>query len=317
MSNRFSKFQSQFRREKWLLLLCFILAFFAWQSIRRNISFPLPVSNIPVDIEVPDDWAVLEKSADTVDLRFMGSREDILYLNSATLRVVIPVTDPEPGKTMKFTLNSNYIKNNPTDAKVVSFNPSEIEVKLDQEGEKRLPVKATLNGELPEGLESENVVCTPAFVRVKGARQQLDKMEDIRTETIELKNRQSSFKENVRIALPPGGRLVAEPDRVSVEFTLVARDSTEVFKKVPVRVLSSPGEQKQIDIQPVTVNITVRGLQQRLDAIHSSELFAYVSCTELTENASYDLPVNVDLPSGLQLVKVDPLAVHVQIGNSN
>lgn len=316
MGSRFTKFKNQLQREKGLLLLCLILAFFAWQAIRRNISFPLPVSNVPIEIDVPDGWAILDKSLATVDIRFLGSREDIRDLNNETLRVVIPIPEPKSGEMMTIPFDSRFVKN-PTDAKVVSFNPSEIEIKLDQEGEKRLPVKAAFNGTLPEGLEIEQIVCTPATVRVKGAQQQLNKMDNVRTEPIELKDRQSSFKENVRLALPQGGRLEAEPDRVSVEFVLETRSSTAVFEKVPVRLLCSPGERRQIDIQPVTINITVRGLQQRIDMIRSAELFAYVSCTELTENTGYDLPVIVDLPSGLQLVKTEPTAVHVQIGNLN
>ncbi len=316
MSSRLSKFKGQLRREKWLLLLCFFLAFSTWQAIRNIISFPLPVSNVSIEVEVPEGWAVLDKSLSTVDVRFLGSREDILYLNNETLHVVIPIEKPQSGKTMTVAFDSAYVKN-PTDAKVVSFNPSEIEIKLDQEGEKRMPIKASFNGTLPEGLEIEQIVCTPATVRVKGAQQQLNKMENVRTEMIELKSRQASFKENVRLDLPQGGRLQAEPDRVSVEFTLIARSNTAVFEKVPVRVLCAPGERRRIDIQPLMVNVTVRGLQQRLDQVRSAEIFAYINCTELTESTGYDLPVNVELPSGLQLVKTEPAAVHVQIGNTN
>lgn len=316
MSSQFSKFRTLLRREKGLLLLCFILAFFAWQVIRRNISFPLPVSNIPIEIEVPNGWAILDKSLATVDIRFLGSREDIKDLNNETLRVVIPVSEPKSGEVMNVAFNPRFVKN-PTDAKVVGFNPADIEIKLDQEGEKRLPVKTAVNGTLPEGLVIEQIICTPATVRVKGAQQQLSKMDNVHTEPIEMKNRQSSFKENVRLALPQGGRLESEPDRVTVEFLLEMRSSTATFDKVPVRLLCGPGERRLIDIQPTTINITVRGLQQRIDMIRSAELFAYVSCTELTENTGYDLPVIVDLPSGLQLVKTEPAVIHVQIGNTN
>lgn len=317
MNDSLSRIRRQLRKEKWLLLLCFMLSFFAWQIIRRNISLPLPVSNIPVEIDVPDGWAVLDKSLDTVDVRFMGSREDIRDLNSGTLRVVIPVADPQRGTSMKFTLEPKHVKNNPTDAKADRFNPSEIEIKLDKETEKPLPVKATLDGSLPEGLEIESIVCKPASVLVRGAQQQLEKMENIHTEPIELKNRPSSFKENVRISLPHGGRLQADPDRVSVEFILETRSSTAIFDKVPVRILSSSGERRRIDIHPLLISVTVKGQQQRIDQLRSAELFAYVSCLELTENTGYDLPVVVDLPTGLQLVKTEPAAVHVEIGNTN
>ncbi len=317
MKDRFSKIWKQLRREKWLLLMCFVLSFFAWQAIQRNIGFELPVSNIAVEVEVPEGWAVLERSLDTVDVRFLGSREDIRDLNREQLRVAVPISKPERGNTMVIPLVAKFLKNNPTDARVVRFNPSEIEIKLDQETERLLPVKATPDGSLPEGFEIESMTCKPATVLVKGAKQELDSMENIHTEPIDLKNRKASFKENVRIALPQGGRLEAEPDRVSVEFVLVTRSSIAVFEKVPVRVLCSPGERRRIDVQPLSINVTVRGQQQRIDQVRSADLFAYVSCVELAQNTGYDLPVIVDLPTGLQLVKTEPAAVHIEIGNVN
>ncbi|MBT8046459.1 MAG: hypothetical protein KJN67_04770, partial [Pontiella sp.] len=68
-------------------------------------------------------------------------------------------------------------------------------------------------------------------------------------------------------------------------------------------------------VQPQSLNITVRGQQQRIDALKPEELFAYVGCYDLMQSTGYDLPVVVDLPSGLQLVKTDPPVVHVEIGN--
>lgn len=316
MKSRFSNYWKQAKKDKALLLLCFVLAFLAWQGIRKNIGFEVSVSNIAVDVNVPEGWAVWEKSMHQVNVMFRGSREAIRYLNNEQLRVIIPVSAPKQGKEIRIKLSSKYLQN-PTGAKVVRFSPAEIVIKLDQESERLLPVKAALNGSLPEGLEIEQIVCTPASVRVSGARQVLDEMENIHTDSIELKNRSSSFKEGVSIALPQAGRMRVEPDWVSVEFVLEQRSGTQIFDQVPVRVLCAPGERRQVDIQPQFINITVRGQQQRLEQIRSVDVFAYVACTELVESTGYDLPVVVDLPTGLQLIKTDPAVVHVDIGNSN
>ena len=36
MKDKFSKLWNQIRKDKLLLLLCFVLAFFSWQGIRKN-----------------------------------------------------------------------------------------------------------------------------------------------------------------------------------------------------------------------------------------------------------------------------------------
>jgi len=307
---------SQIYKEKGLLFVCFVLAFLAWQGIRKDIGFEVSVSNIAVDIEAPAGWAVWEKSVQQVNIAFRGSREDIRYLNADQLRVVVPVETPVQGEEIRIKLSGNFLQN-PTGAKVVRFSPAEIVIKLDQEMEKTLPVKAAFNGSLPAGMEIERIVCTPASVRVSGARQILDDMKNIHTDAIELKGRNASFKESMAIALPQVGRMRVEPERVMVEFVLEQRSSTQVFEKVPVRILCAPGERRQFNIEPQTINVTAQGREQRLEQSRSADVFAYVSCSELDESTGYDLPVEVNLPTGLQIIKTDPSVVHVEIGNSN
>jgi YbbR domain-containing protein len=316
MKNRFSRLWTNFRKEKWLLLICLVLAFLSWQGIRKNIGFEVLVSNISVDVDVPEEWAVWEKSVHRVNILFRGSREDIRYLNNEQLRVVVPITEPSAGNEIHIKLSGKYLKN-PTGAKVVRFSPSDIFVKLDQESERLLPVKAAVSGSLPEGIEVDRIICTPASVRVSGAQQVISDMQNIHTEPIELKERQASFKESVPIALPQSGRMRVDPDWVSVDFALVQRSSIEEFDNIPVRILCASDEQRNVAISPKYVKITVKGQQQRIEQFRTADVFAYVSCTELHENTGYDLPVNVDLPEGLQLVKTDPAVIHVDIGIKN
>ncbi len=314
MKNRLSRIWQRLRNEKWLLLTCVILSFFAWQGIRKNIGFEVSVSDIAVDIDVPAKWAVWEKSVHRVNIVFRGSREDIRYLNKEQLRVVIPIPDPKQGEEMVVKLSNAFLRN-PTGARVVRFSPSEIVVKLDQESERLLPVKAATSGSLPDGFEIDRIVCSPASVRITAARQVLDNMEFVQTEPVALETRQGSFKASLPLALPQASRMRANPDWVSVEVFLETRKSTRIFEKIPVRTMCAPGELRQIQVQPQSLSITIRVQQQRIDQLQPEDLFAYVGCYDLTESTGYDLPVVVDLPPGLQLVKTDPPVVHVEIGN--
>ncbi len=314
MKNKFSIYWKNLRQEKWLLLLCLGLAFLSWQSIHSKLGFTDSISNVSVDVDVPEGWAVWEKSVHRANIEFRGSRDDIRYLNNTQLRIVIPVTEPRQGENIHIKLSEKYLKN-PTSAKVVRFSPSEIVLKLDQETERMLPVKAALSGSLPEGLEVDRIIYSPAAIRVSGARQVLDHMQYIHTESIELKDRQISFKESFPIALPQEGRIRVDPDWVSVDFSLVQRSSTQEFDQIPVQILCAPGKNRNIMAQPQSVTITVKGQMQRIEQLRKADFFAYVNCTELTEKTGYDLPVIVNIPSGLKIVKTDPAVVHVTIEN--
>lgn len=316
MKHKETSFWSQLNKEKGLLLLCFVLAFFAWQAIRRNIGLELPITNISVEVETPDGWAVLETSLDTVDALFLGSREDSRYINREQLRVVVPIADPKPGETVTLSLQPKYLKNNPTGAKVVEFSPKRIEIKLDKEISRDLPVKATYDAaQLPEGIEIESIVCKPLAVRIKGAEQQLVKMESIRTEPIDLRNRQDSFKENVRVSLPLGGRLGSDSDRVTVEFKLKPYTHEKDFEEIPVRIMRGAGELRKISISPSTIAVRLRGQQSRIEQLQPEKIIAYADCSELEMSGTYTLEVNVDLPSGISWVKGTNSVIEVQIEN--
>jgi len=302
------------QKEKWLLLLCLMLAFLSWQGIRKNIGFEVSVSNISVDVDLPEGWAIWEKSVHHVNVLFRGSSEDIRYLNSEQLRVVVPLSAPTAGDEILIKLLAKHLKN-PTSAKIVRFSPSDILIKLDKEGERFLPVKAALDGSLPEGLEIDRIACTPASVRVSGAEQILSEMQNIHTEPINLTDRQASFKESVPIALPQVDRIRVDPDWVSVDFMLEQHTSTQGFDDIPVRILCASGESRKMDLQPKTIRITVKGQQQRIEQMRTVDVFAYVDCADLTESTGYDLPVTIKLPSGLQLIKTDPVTVHISVGN--
>lgn len=314
MKSRLSRWAENVREEKWLLLLCFLLAFLAWQGIRKNTGLPADVSNVSVDVDLPEGWAVWEKSIHQVNILFRGSREDIRYLTSGQLRVVVPISNPTAGDEIHIRLESKHLKN-PTSAKVVRFSPSDLFIKLDRESDRQLPVKAAVEGTLPEGLEISKIICNPASVRVSGAEQVISGMQNIHTEPIRLNERQNSFKESVAIAMPQVGRIAVNPDWVSVDVQLEHHTSTHEFNDIPVRVLCSSGELRSMELHPKTIKITIKGQQQRMEQMRTDEVFAYVNCADLTESTEYDLPVIVKLPAGLQLVKSEPATVRINVKN--
>ena len=67
------------------------------------------------------------------------------------------------------------------------------------------------------------------------------------------------------------------------------------------------------EIVDQTITIEVSGQTQRIEQIRPADLFAYVNCYDLVESTGYDLPLVVDLPAGLQLIKTEPSVVHINI----
>ncbi len=296
----------------WMMkLLCLILAFAVWQGVRESTSFETVVSGVPVSIETGEGYAVLDQSADTVRIRFRGSREDIRFVSSDRISVSVDMSGRNDRLRQTVKLSPRYVRA-PSRAHAVQFEPEEITVTMDREVERLLPVKASLTGTLPEGIQVENTVCDPAAVRIQGAEQLLVDLEQVRTAPINLDGRYRSFSTHVSVAVD-GQPWSATPDRVGVDIRLVERAAQRVMKNNTVRPLLAPQDRRSVTIRPQTVSVNLRGSPVRIQNVTSADIYTYIDCTDLTEPTEYEVPVRADVPSGLQVESIDPSVVQVTV----
>ena len=294
----------------WMMkLFCLLLAFAVWQAVRENTSFEVLVADIPVSVAAGEGRAVLDQSTDTVSIRFRGSREDIRFISSDQVAVKIDISE-HPGRlrqTIKFS--PRYVKA-PSRAHAVQFDPPEITVTIDREVERVLPVKVVLEGELPQGVQMEQAVCTPAAVKVRGAERLLSELEQVRTMPVGLDGRYNSFKAHVAVAAA-GQPWAVSPERVTAEVSLVERVASRRIENSYVRPLLASDDTRVVKIRPEKVSVTLRGSPQRIEELNARDVYTYIDCTELTEPADYQISVRADVPVGLQVEKIEPAAVQV------
>ncbi|MBC8206428.1 MAG: hypothetical protein ISR85_05855 [Kiritimatiellales bacterium] len=292
-------------------LVCLLLAFAVWQGIRESTSYEVVVSDVPVAITAGAGLAVLDQSTDVVSIRFRGSRDDIRFLSRDQVALEMDISDRTDRlrQTVKFT--PRYVKA-PSRAHAVVFNPPEITVTIDREVERDLPVKVALEGMLPEGIQIEKVVCVPAVVRVHGAERRLLDLEQVHTVPVSLDGRYNSFKTHVNIAAS-GQPWESDPDRVSVELSLVERFVTRRVEKNLVRPLLASDDTRVVRIRPERVDVVLKGSPQRIEKLNVRDVYTYIDCTELTEPTDYEVPVRVDIPTGVQVEKIEPSVVQVTV----
>lgn len=292
-------------------LICLVLAFAVWQGIRENTSYEVVVADIPVSINAGPNRAVLDMSTDVVSIRFRGSREDLRFINRDQVAVEMDLSERTDRlrQTIKFT--PRYVKA-PSRAHAVSFNPPEVTATLDREVGRDLPVKASLAGTLPEGIQMERAVCDPATVRVRGAEHRLLSLEQVRTVPVSLDGRYNSFKTHVNVAAV-GQPWTAEPDRVSVEVSLVERLATRRIEKSLVRPLLTSDDTRIVQVRPERVDVVLKGSPDQIEQLDPRAVFTYIDCTGLTELTGYEVPVRVDMPSGIQIESIEPSVVQVTV----
>lgn len=297
-------------RNWFLKLLCLVLAFVVWQGVRQSNSQEMVVQEVPVTIAVERGMAVLEQSTDVVSIRFRGSSDDLRFISRDQVSLTIDITDRSSlRQTIPFSAQNVNV---PSRAHAVEFQPAEVTVTIDREVERVLPVKASLEGELPEGIRLEQAVCDPATVRIRGAERRLMDLEQVRTVPFSLDGRYNSFKTHVNIA-SDGQPWAAIPNRVAVDLKLSEHLAERRVEQSFVRPLLASEDTRGVKVRPEQVDVVLKGSPQRIEVLDVGNIYTYIDCTELTEPTEYTVPVRVDLPDGVHVEKIDPPVVNVTV----
>lgn len=306
-----SRWKSFLTKNRGTKIVSLVLAIIAWYAIQGTISYETLVTDIPVDVELEDGWAVLDRSADVVDVQFRGSQEDLAPLTADHIQIEIDTRGHSVEGRLLYNLTPSDI-GAPNGVRAVYISPSKIEYTLDREEEKQVPVKAEVTGQLPVGFELERIVCDPASVKVRGPRQKLETVEFVRTESVAMDGRSSEFRNRVNV-LPPSSVWVTEimPDKVMVQVDIVERSAQRQLTNLRVRALVAPGRSAKVMVNPVIVSAVLMGSQDQLNKLLPDEVIAFVDCAGLDMASRYELPVRIQAPDGIQVKSIEPSHVNL------
>jgi YbbR domain-containing protein len=292
-----------FLANKGTKILSLIIAVVVWYGIRGAISFEAVLEDLPVRILHDEGWAIREGAEQTVDVRFLGSRGDIRGMTRDQALVSIDVRGDTTTGQRVVTLTPKNVKA-PTGARAVYIRPEQVTFSLDREAEKTLPVRPEFQGQLPDGFEIEQVICTPEQVTVHAPSAHLAPLEAIRTTPVDLDGRIQSFR--VRRPLVPAGTMRLEPDRVHIEVVIREQGLRREIAAVPLHLLLRPGQQAPA-FSPDEVQVELQGRPDVLQKLDPRAVRAYLVIPSVQTDRN--LPVRVHVPAGIRVVGVTPESV--------
>lgn len=285
-----------------------------WYAIRAATSNSTIVTDIPLTIQPPPDWSVAECSARTINVAFLGTRDDLRYLNRDLVKATVDARGRTDNAAFTVVLGPAHV-NAPGTARIDFIRPAAVTVRLDHEIAKQVPVKVETQNLLPDGYEIDKLVVTPATVQLSGPAQRLANVESVATVPVDLDGRIRSINAR-RIPLAPGEHLAGvkvDPPAVTLDLGIVERSISAVFADLAISPMVPPGRAARIDLEPEVATLTVKGAPELMKTLKADDFRLFVDLAGMAGAGPAPLPIRAVLPSGVGLVRTEPLNAAVRL----
>ena len=297
-----------------LRVVAVVAAVAVWYAIRAATSNSTLVTDIPLSIQPPPDWSVVDCSAKTIDVAFLGTRDDLRYLNRDLIKATVDARNLQDNQPVSVTLGPANV-NTFGNARIDFIRPAAVTLRLDREITKQVPVKVETQNLLPDGYEIEKTVVTPATVVLSGPAQILDGVESVPTAPVDLDGRIRSINKR-RVPLVPGDNFAGvklDPVAVTLDLAIVERSISTRFPDMPILPMLPPGRALRVEIDPDVATLTVKGRPELVNDLAAEDLRLFVDITAISDDKATSLPIRAVLPNGVTLVRTEPASVDARL----
>ncbi len=180
-------------------------------------------------------------------------------------------------------------------------------------------ISAEYSGTPADGYVAESVTTTPNVISVAGSASALDALEEqnntiwIPGDAVDISGKTSDYEEKVNISdyLPEGLKLTADSSEdLFIRVNILPEGSTVC--EVPTKniVVENAPDQMQVAFDTAMIEVRVKKTSEDLDDLKESDIEASIDL-EGKEEGSYELPVEIKLPEGYELV--DEITTGVEV----
>jgi YbbR domain-containing protein len=304
----FSRIIQALLKNFWYKLLSLFLAIVIWGIIQGEQIYEVN-REIQVNIEVPAGYAI---RGDEVRMKAATIRGPRVWMLETPEPLEADIVVPE-GKigNFKVRLGKDKIKNWNERLQLIVHDPY-VEVFVDREIERTVPIKEVLQGTPAEGYIVEKVNVDPLVVTIKGVRADILKIRQVVTEPIDISGIQESKTVEARL-LPPTGlrRDALSMDTAQVLLKVGDSKINKRFGKIKIEV---EGGDFAANVKPEHVSIVVQGTPGVLNFVTRDNFRAFVEAQGLAPGR-YEQDIRVKIPSDTVLIETFPQKAIISVSD--
>ena len=267
--------------------------------VERAIRVPLEYTNLPSGIEMTGEIPTV------VDIRVRGSEAALARMVPGEMVAVLDLAGARAGNRLFHLIGSDV--RSPSGVEVVQVTPGNVAIGFEPTTSKSVRVSPAVDGTPAFGYEVGAITSTPATVEVFGPAGALDALQAVITEPVSVAGASSTVRDTVTIGVADRNVRIKALQRVDVSIEMRLAPSERIVSGVAVEVRGGRATPLVAE-----ATVTVRGRAQALEGLTASALRAYVDVSTARAGKRM-VPVAVEVPDGVSVVRVEPDQVPVQV----
>ncbi len=273
------------------------------QVVDRGLRVPLEFQNLTDKLELIDIPPA------TVDVRVRGASSVLSQLSPGDIVAVIDLASARPGRRL-FHLTPDQVRA-PSGIEISQVSPSAIALEFESSATRALPIKPAIEGQPAAGFGVGEVSAQPATVTVVGPASRVKRLNEAITAPVSVAGATGVVNETVTIGVPDSSVRLKSPAVTRVSVEVRPSDVDFVIEAAPVSVRGATAG-AAVEVVPRTVRVSARGPGLGSDRVPMAEVRTFVDVTRVAQGR-YSLPVQVDAPPAVTVLRIDPPSVRVRI----
>lgn len=233
------------------ILLAVILWAYISNSKSGDVRFRLPVNYTGLD----EKYTVSKVSHKFVMVEVSGNKDDLKNITPKNVKLVADLSKAVPGELKPVTIQ--YQKIDFTDDLKISLYPEEVKVFIEKKIERNVKIIPKYTGYPEKGFMTGNLKVNPEYVRIAGPLSVINNIGAVYTENIAVDNKNSMFRQDVKITPINEDQLKYSISKVNVTVPILNLSEVTSFE-IPVTIRNKKkGLHYIFNLNRVKVNVMV------------------------------------------------------------
>lgn len=306
----------------WLLkdwkvkVICLVISVFLYlfhQSAlidRKTFVIPLDVIEEGPVMHVGD----VEKNVSVV---VRATKEDMVNIHNSDLHATVNLNSIYENGTYELPVKIEFSdKIMMFDTLEIHIKPEKIKVHVEKKSSRYVPVEASIAGTVAYGYQIESIECNPSVALVYGPESMVNSISYINTEKIFVTNAERNFSTDANYLNYNKLVKIMETEPCKITISLSQLSSEKTFENLTIRPVNLSDDFELVMEYPA-FSIKVGGTVNTLENYEISKSAIQVDLKNITEEGTYNLPVKVNLPSGIKLISASSDSVSVTLNKKH